>query len=161
MIRIREIEEKDKDAIWEILEFVISQGDSFTFALETSRDFALGDWCSSEKHSFVAVDDDKILGTFYIKPNQTGLGSHVANAGYAVSHDVRRMGVGRLMGENSLVIAKDLGYLAMQFNIVVKSNIGAVNLWKSLGFQIIGEIPEAFLHKENGLTNAYIMYKKL
>ena len=65
------------------------------------------------------------------------------------------------MGEFSLAEAKRLGYTAMQFNIVIKSNARAVNLWQNLGFKIIGEIPDAFNHKENGMTNAYIMYRKL
>lgn len=162
MISIRKYEEKDKKGIWKIIEYVISKGDSFTFALDTSREFALEDWCSSDKHTFVAVDEnEKILGTFYIKANQIGLGSHIANGSYMVSPDARRQGIGRLMGERSIEEARNLGFLAMQFNFVVKSNDKAVNLWKSLGFEVIGEIPDGFRHKENGLTNAYIMYRKL
>lgn len=162
MISIRKYEEKDKEEIWKIIEYVISKGDSFTFALDTPREFALEDWCSSDKHTFVAVGDDgKILGTFYIKANQIGLGAHIANGSYMVASDARRKGIGRLMGEFSIEEARKLGFHAMQFNFVVKSNEKAVNLWKSLGFEIIGEIPDAYRHKENGLTNAYIMYRKL
>ena len=163
MILIRKYNEKDKEEIWKIIEYVISQGNSFTFALDTPSAFALEDWCSSDKHTFVAFDEDsgKILGTFYIKANQIGLGSHIANGSYMVSPDARRKGVGRLMGEYSIEEARKLGFYAMQFNFVVKSNEKAINLWKSLGFEIVGEIPEAYRHKENGLTNAYIMYRKL
>ncbi len=162
MALIRKYQEKDKEEIWKIIEQVISQGDSFTFALDTSREFALEDWCSPDKHTFVAVDEnEKVFGTFYIKANQIGLGSHVANGSYIVSPDARRQGIGRLMGERSIEEARKLSFQAMQFNFVVKSNEKAVNLWKSLGFEVIGEIPEAYRHKENGLTNAYIMYRKL
>jgi len=162
MVLIRKYEEKDKEEIWEIIEYVISQGDSYTFALDTPREFALEDWCSPDKHTFVAVDEnEKVVGTFYIKPNQIGLGAHIANGSYMVVPEARRKGIGRLMGEHSIEEAKKLGFHAMQFNFVVKSNEKAVNLWKSLGFEIIGEIPEAFRHRENGLTNAYIMYRKL
>lgn len=161
-MKIRKYDEQDREEIWKIIEYVISKGDSFTFAPDTPRDEALKDWCSPEKYTFVAVDEnEKILGTFYIKANQTGLGSHVANGSYMVSPDARRTGVGRLMGEYSLEEARRLGFQAMQFNFVVKSNEKAVRLWKSLGFEIIGEIPEAYRHLENGLTNAYIMYRKL
>jgi GNAT superfamily N-acetyltransferase len=121
----------------------------------------LQDWCSPEKKTFVAVLEDKIVGTFYIKPNQIGLGSHIANGSYMVAPEARGKGVGRKMGEFSIQEAKKSGFHAMQFNFVVKSNEKAVKLWKSLGFEIIGEIPEAFRHIENGLTNAYIMYRKL
>lgn len=160
-MEIRKYREEDKEAIWKIIEYVISKGDSFTFAPDVSREFAIEDWCRPEKHTFVAVSENKIVGTFYIKANQTGLGSHVANGSYMVSPDARRTGIGRMMGEFSLEEARKLGFYAMQFNFVVKSNEKAVNLWKSLGFEIIGEIPEAYRHLENGLTNAYIMYRKL
>ena len=70
-------------------------------------------------------------------------------------------GIGRRMGEFSLEEAKRLGYAAMQFNIVIKSNIRAVELWKKLGFVIIGEIPEAFINKLGERVNAFIMYQKL
>lgn len=162
MIVIRKYEEKDKEEIWKIIEYVISRGDSFTYAPDISREDALKDWFSPEKYVFVAVDEnEKILGTFYIKANQTGLGDHVANGSYMVSPEARRKGIGRLMGERSLEEARELGFQAMQFNFVVKSNEKAVNLWKSLGFEIIGETPNAYRHLENGLTNAYIMYRKL
>lgn len=160
-IEIRKYKEEDKDQIWEIIKYVIAGGDSFTYDPETSREEALADWTSPEKHTFVAVSGDTVLATFYIKPNQTGLGAHVANGSYMVSPAARRTGIGRKIGEFSIEEAQRLGFHAMQFNFVVKSNEKAVNLWKSLGFLIIGEIPEAYLHKENGLTNAYIMYRKL
>ena len=162
MISIRKIEEDDKEAVWRIIEYVIAQGDSYTYDPETPRDAALEDWCGPEKETFVAIDDDgKIVGTYYVKANQIGLGSHIANGSYMVSPDARRKGVGRLMGEHSLQVAKKLGFHGMQFNFVVKSNEKAVRLWQSLGFEIIGEIPEAYRHKQNGLTNAYIMFRKL
>lgn len=104
---------------------------------------------------------NKIVGTFFLKDNQTDLGSHVANAGYMVAPDAKGLGVGRRMAEFSLDEARRLGYRAMQFNFVVKTNAVAVRLWQDLGFEIIGEIPEAFQHREHGLTNALIMYRKL
>jgi len=161
MVTIRKYSEADKEQIWKIIEYVISKGDSFTLPVDSSREQNLDDWCSSEKHTFVAVSEEKIVGTFYIKENQSGLGSHIANGSYMVAPEARRKGIGRKMGEFSIKEAKRLGFRAMQFNFVVKSNEKAVNLWKSLGFEIIGEIPEAFRHIENGLTNAYIMYRKL
>ena len=161
MITIRKYTEADKEQIWKIIESVILQGDSFTDSADSSREKMLEDWCAPEKHTFVAVSGGEIVGIFYIKPNQPGLGSHIANGGYAVAPAARGKGVGRKMGEFSIEEAKRLGFHAIQFNFVVKSNVKAVNLWKSLGFEIIGEIPEAFRHVQNGLTNAYIMYRKL
>ena len=104
---------------------------------------------------------DALEAIAFLKDNQPDLGSHIANAGYMTAPSAAGQGVGKAMGEFSLSEAKRLGYKAMQFNIVVKSNERAVRLWQHLGFKIIGEIPEAFQNKQGGLTNAYIMYQKL
>jgi ribosomal protein S18 acetylase RimI-like enzyme len=102
-----------------------------------------------------------ILGTFYLKTNQMDLGSHIVNAGYMVSENARGKGIGQKMAEFSMEEARLLGYKAMQFNLVVKTNEKAVKLWLKMGFEIIGEIPEAYKHSQFGYVNAYIMYQKL
>ena len=161
MLVIRKIIPEDFDSIWIILKEVISKGDSFTFDPDTPKESMMNYWLGKDKHVYVSIDNENIVGSFIIKDNQPGLGSHIANAAYIVSERASGKGVGKTMGAFSIQEAKRLGYKAMQFNIVVKSNTRAVNLWQSLGFNIIGEIPDAFNHKENGLTNAYIMYRKL
>lgn len=161
MIQIRKAKQQDLDEVWEIIKEVISKGDTYAFAPETPRETMLAYWFGPDKHTYVATENEEIVGTFVMKDNQPGLGAHIANAGYMVAAKAGGKGIGKMMGEFSLKEAKRLGYTAMQFNIVIKSNSRAVHLWQKLGFQIIGEIPEAFNHKQNGLTNAYIMYRKL
>jgi ribosomal protein S18 acetylase RimI-like enzyme len=158
---IRKAHSADADGIWAVLEPVIRKGDTFAFDPEIGRDEMLAYWCHPSKHCYVAVVDNHIAGTFFMQNNQPGLGAHVANAGYAVSPEHSGKGLGRAMAEFSLIEAKRLGYKSMQFNIVVKSNQRAVALWQSVGFTIIGEIPDAYNHRELGMTNAYIMYQKL
>ncbi len=161
MIEIRKFIEADKPQVWEIIKTVIASGDTYVFAPDSPKEKMLEFWCSAEKQTYVAVSDERIVGTFFIKSNQPDLGSHIANAGYMVAPEAKGKGIGRKMAEFSLEEARRLGYQAMQFNFVVKSNEIAVKLWQNLGFEIIGEIPEAFQHKENGLTNALMMYRKL
>ena len=158
---IREATDGDREAVWDIIRQVIAGGDTYVFAPDTPRDEMLDYWFAPDKYVYVVESDGKILGTMWLKANQPGLGSHVANAAYMVSPDAKGKGVGKAMGEFSLEEARRLGFTAMQFNFVVKSNNVAVNLWKGLGFEIIGEIPDAFQHSANGLTNAYVMYRKL
>ena len=160
-IEIRKATEADHEAIWKIIRQVISTGDTYVFDPDSSREKMLSIWCGIEKHTYVGVSDNQIVGSFFIKDNQPDLGSHIANAGYMVAPEFSHRGVGRKMGEFSLSEAKRIGYTAMQFNIVIKTNLHAVKLWQKLGFEIIGEIPDAFQHRELGLTNAYIMYRKL
>lgn len=161
MIEIRIATIEDHEAIWQMIHPVISAGDTLAFDPASSKEEMLAYWLAPDKYTYVATINGVVAGTFFIKDNQPGLGSHIANAGYVTAPDARGQGVGKMMCECSLAEAKRLGYRAMQFNIVVKSNEGAVRLWRQLGFDIVGEIPEAFNHRKNGLTNAYIMYRKL
>lgn len=161
MIDIRKAVDSDQEAIWAIIKTVIATGDTYCFAPNSSKETMLRYWCGEDKHTYVATVDGNVAGTFVIKDNQVDLGSHIANASYMVSTDYEGQGIGKLMGEYSIREANVLGFRAMQFNIVVKSNERAVKLWHKLGFTIIGEIPEAFNHLRDGYTNAYIMYRKL
>lgn len=151
----------DADALWNIIHAVIRTGDTYAFDPATSREDMLAFWLDPSKHTYVAESGGQIVGTFFMKDNQPGLGNHIANAGYMTAPTARGQGIGKYMGQWSLQEARRLGYQAMQFNIVVKSNTRAVQLWQDLGFRIIGEIPEAFRHQTLGLTAAYIMYQKL
>lgn len=150
-IEIRKAIEKDENRIWEIVQPVIEAGDTYVFAPNSNKDEILGYWCGEDKHTYVAQTGGKIMGTFILKDNFPGLGSHVANASYITAPKSFGKGTGRAMGEFSLREAKVMDYRAIQFNIVVKTNTRAVKLWESLGFEIRGEIPEAFNHKELGL----------
>ncbi len=160
-IKIRPAKETDFDQIWEIIKQVISTGDTYVFAPDSSREKMLDYWCGKDKQTFVATIDGQVLGTFFIKDNQPDLGSQVANASFMTLASAARRGIGTAMGKFAMEEAKWLGYLAMQFNIVVKTNTGAIRLWQKLGFNIIDEIPDAFNHSQNGLTNAYIMWRRL
>lgn len=161
MLEIRKAIEADKEEVWKIIQAVILTGESYTFSPDSPKEKMLGFWFGEDKETYVAISDNQILGTFFLKSNQPDLGSHICNAGYMVSPEAKGKGIGRKMGEFSLPEAKRLGFKAMQFNFVVKSNEVAVKLWQKLGFEIIGEIPEAFQHKDLGLVNALIMYRKL
>ncbi len=161
MPEIRKATPDDHDAIWDIIKDVIATGDTYVFSPTSSKEKMLAYWCAPGAHTYIALINDRVAGTFIIKDNQPDLGSHIANAGYMVSPLAAGQGIGKAMAEFSLQEAKRLGYKALQYNIVVKSNERAVKLWQHLGFSVIGEIPEAFNHRVHGLTNAYIMYRKL
>ncbi len=152
--------EEDFDAIWDIFQSVIATGDSYIYPEDITREEAKTVWFGGTA-TYVAKDGNKIVGTYVIRPNKVGRGSHVCNAGFMTSLDHRGKGIGRKMGMHSLIESKKLGYLAMQFNVVVSTNAVAVNLWQSIGFKIIGTIPEGYQHKQKGLVDIHIMYQKL
>src|SRR3954464_10444246 len=129
MIEIRKATEADHDAIWGIIHQVLQGGDTYIFAPSSSKEKMLAIWCAPNKHTYVALAAGEIAGTFVISDNQMDLGSHIANGSYMVSPSHSGRGIGRAMGEFSLKEAKRVGYKAMQFNIVIKSNERAVKLW--------------------------------
>jgi ribosomal protein S18 acetylase RimI-like enzyme len=163
VITIRTAEkEKDLDQIWEIFSQVIATGDTYVFDPKTPKQSLPKLWFGEKMDTFVAIDlDGAIMGTYFIKPNQIDLGSHIANCGYMVHPRYQGRGVGYQMCEHSIAFAKEKGYVGIQFNIVVCTNTGAVNLWKKLGFEIIGTTPKGFRHKELGLVDTFIMFKQL
>lgn len=121
-------------------------------------DFWFGD---TTYEVWIAEEDGKVLGTFHLRPNQKGLGSHVANGGYLVAPEARGRGIGRQMCEQSIARARELGYRAIQFNFVISTNTTAVNLWKDLGFRIIGTIPDGYHRKQQEYVDAHIMFRDL
>jgi L-amino acid N-acyltransferase YncA len=161
MIEIRQTDDQDFEAIWEIFHEVVSRGDTYAFDPNTNKMEAHKIWLETPTATYIATKNDQIVGTYYIKPNFAGPGSHVCNAGFMVHPSARGKGVGKAMGQHALTAAKTLGFLAMQFNMVVSTNTVAVNLWKSLGFSIIGTIPKAFNHKKLGFVDAFVMYQWL
>lgn len=158
---IRKATLDDYDAIWEIFQQVVKAGDTYVFDPETPKEDLAKYWLSAGLNTYVLENEGKIIGTYVIKANQIGLGSHIANGSYMVHHEGRGKGVGKQLCAHSLSEARRLGFKAMQFNIVVSTNTAAVALWEKMGFAIIGTVPEAFRHLKLGLVDGHIMYKKL
>lgn len=158
---LRKANPEDSPSLWKIIEPIIRSGETYVFDPNSSREKMLDYWLADDKQTYVADQEGEIVGTFYLKTNQPDRGSHVVNAGFLVSPESSGKGIGKAMAEFSFEEARRLGYHAMQFNYVIKSNISAVALWKKMGFEIVGEIPEAFSHPKHGLTNVYVMYRKL
>jgi ribosomal protein S18 acetylase RimI-like enzyme len=156
---IRTATPADQGAIWSILEPVIRAGETYALPRDMPEAEALSYWMAPDHQTFVAVQDGKIAGTYFLCANQRGGGGHVANCGYMTSAAVR--GTGRLMAEHSLQQARLRGFRAMQFNFVVGTNERAIALWKSLGFQVAGRLPQAFQHPAHGYVDALVMFREL
>jgi len=159
--QIRSAVSEDRPAIWKILEPTIRAAETYTLPPDMNQADALSYWLSAKHEVFLAEEDGEVVGTYYLRPNQQGPGSHIANCGYITAPWATGRGIARAMCQHSLEVAKARGFLAMQFNFVVSTNTSAVHLWRTRGFQIIGEIPEAFQHPAKGLVSAYVMYRKL
>lgn len=160
-MEIRKAVEADFDQIWPIFHEIVSAGTTYAIDRDTDRAGARRIWMEAPRETWVAVEDDVVLGTYYIKANQAGGGAHVCNCGYMVASKTQGRGIARMMCEQSQVRAVELGFRAMQFNFVLASNVGAIGLWKKLGFDEVGRLPEAFEHPEAGYVDALVMFKRL
>lgn len=158
---IRSAVAADEAAIWAILEPVFRAGDTYTVASTISCEDALAYWFDATKRVFVAEIDGRVVGTYYIRANQGGGGAHVCNCGYMTHPDARGTGVARAMLLHSLELAPQLGFRAMQYNFVVSTNTRAVAIWQANGFEIVGRLPAAFNHPQQGYVDALVMYRTL
>ena len=181
-MQIRPATDVDRDAIWNIFHKVVAAEDAYALDPNISREDALAYWFASGTRTYVAEEDAvgdgvavpgkptasptiirprQILGTYILRPNQLGGGSHVANAGFMVSASARGQGIGRAMAEHCLSEARRLGFRAMQFNYVIATNTAAIRLWQNLGFEIVGTLASAFRHPDKGYVDVYVMYRSL
>lgn len=158
---IRRFQDADWSGLWNVLEPVFRAGETYPLAPDISKADARTVWIDTPTLTFVVEHQDKIIGSYYIKPNQSALGAHVCNCGYVTSPDARGMGVASAMCIHSQEAGRELGFLAMQYNLVVATNEAAVHLWQKMGFELVGTLPRAFNHKKLGLVDAHIMYKEL
>ena len=158
-MNIREATIDDFDAIWSIFHEIVKAGDTYAYPVDTSKEGAIKLWLDAPRKTFVFENDGGILGTYFIKTNQAGPGDHVCNCGYMVSSAARGRGLATAMCEHSLVVAKELGYTAMQFHFVAASNEGAASLWSKIGFETVGCLHKAFNHPRIGYVDPLVMYK--
>lgn len=159
---IRSFREADWPAVWPMLHATLAAGDSYVFSPRSSEVEIHTIWVETPSATFVACDSaGAILGTYFIKPNQPGLGDHVGNCGYVVAPQAQGLGLATAMCEHSQRVAVELGFRAMQFNFVVATNERAVRLWERLGFAVVGRLPGAFRHQRLGFVDALVMFKAL
>ena len=161
MLRIREAQAADFDQIWPIFREIAAAGETYAYPRDISREEAKRLWMALPRRTFVAEAEGTVVGTYYIKTNQDGPGSHVCNCGYMVAAGARNRGLATAMCEHSQRVALEMGYKAMQFNFVASTNRGAVRLWHQLGFRTVGRLPKAFSHPAEGYVDALVLYKWL
>jgi ribosomal protein S18 acetylase RimI-like enzyme len=158
---IRKAEAGDAAAISDIILPTIRDGATYGLDPDIGEAGALSHWLGRDKETFVAQDEGQVVGTYYMRPNQGGGGRHVCNCGYMTSTTATGRGVARRMCEHSLGHARSRGYRAMQFNFVVITNERAILLWRQMGFNVVGRLPEAFRHPTIGYVDALVMFRRL
>ena len=158
---IRESAPEDFDRIWPFFHEIVAAGETFAYPPNATKEEGFDLWFGRGYRVFVYEEDGAILGTYFIRENQPGLGAHVCNCGYMVSGEARGRGVATALCAHSQATAVALGYKAMQYNFVVSTNEQAIRLWQKHGMEIVARLPKAYKHSRLGYVDALVMYKWL
>lgn len=161
-VTIRCFEPADWPQLWPLLQSTFASGDTYAFAPDSREADIRRAWVEAPATAYVACSPGgNVVGTYTLRPNQPGLGSHVCNCGYVVAPAAQGGGIATALCEHSQREAVARGFRAMQFNLVVSTNERAVRLWQHLGFKVVGTLPKAFHHIKLGYVDALVMYKEL
>lgn len=158
---IRKAEAADAKSILTVIMPAIREGATYALDPNLSEAAALAYWLGKDKEAFVAEEGGGMVGTYFIRPNQSGGGRHVCNCGYMTSPTALGRGIASRMCQHSLDYARQQQYRAMQFNFVVSTNDRAIGLWQRMGFEIVGRLPGAFEHPTKGFVDALVMFQTL
>ncbi len=153
--------QEDENQFYDIFRNVVDSGGQFPFESNSIQEFHR-QFLEAQSHVFVCHSNAyEVIGGFYIKPNFPNKSRHIANAAYMVRDTYRGQGIGKLLIRASLYVAKELGFQALQFNMVFSQNVSAIKLYQKLGFNIIGTTPKAIRNPDGSYQEGYIMYRTL
>ena len=160
---IRDAQVIDGPEIFHIISGIAREGESFAMDVPADEETSLADWMTAlPGRTVVAVDaDGHVLGTANMYANRAAQGSHVASGSFMVGVESRGRGVGRTLLRDMLEWAMNTGFRAVQFNAVADTNVAAVELYLSEGFEVVGTAPRAFRHPRHGFVGLHIMWKDL
>jgi len=160
-VEIRAAGPADWPRIYPFFATIVDAGGTYAYPTDHSLEKSESWWMEPPPgQTVVAEHDGVILGSAKMGPNRPGRGSHIATASFMVDPAHQGRGVGRTLGTYAVEWARAQGYVGMQFNAVVETNVVAVRLWQQLGFTIMTTIPEAFDHRVHGLVGLHVMYQK-
>jgi GNAT superfamily N-acetyltransferase len=161
-VQIRELTEADWAEVWPIVREVVQARQTFPYESGMTEQEARDIWIEPQPGlTVVAVEDDRVVGTAKMGTNRPGPGSHVSTASFMVAVGARGRGIGTALCRFAIDWARERGYAGMQFNAVAESNRSAVELYKRLGFDVVGTVPGAFEHPTLGRVGLHVMYREL
>ncbi len=158
---LKPFEQKDDKSLHKIFQEVVDAGSQFPYEDSSFEGFHRQFFQPVGQVYVCHTLGGKVIGGFYLRPNFPGRSSHIANAAYMIKEEYRGKGIGSLLIQASLHFAKDLGFQAMQFNMVLSNNRLAIKLYENLGFNSIGTIPQAFRNPDASFQDGYVMHRKL
>ena len=160
--RIRPASDADWEQIWPFFEAIVAEGETYAYPEGLGSDRARELWMERPPGLTIVLEDDgRVLGTAKMGPNRPGRGDHVGTASFMVDPAASGRGVGRALASYVVDWHRTQGYAGIQFNAVVETNVAAVHLWQSVGFEMLGTVPGAFRSASHGRVGLHLMYLDL
>jgi GNAT superfamily N-acetyltransferase len=161
-MEIRPFIATDWPEVWPIVRDIVRAADTYVYDPAMTEAEARAIWIEKPPGlTVVAREDERILGSAKMGPNRPGPGSHIATASFMVAAEARGRGVGTALCRYALDWARGRGFAGMQFNAVADSNRGAIEIYRRLGFDVVGTVPGAFAHPTLGRVGLHVMYRAL
>lgn len=152
---------ENEEALFAIFKEVVDAGCQFPYENSSVEEFRIRFFCPGSRVYICRSAEGQVIGGFYLTSNYSGKSGHIANAGYMITSTYRGRGIGTLLVKASLHIAKNLDFSAMQFNMVLSQNTGAIRLYERLGFEIVGTIPNGIRNENGSFQDGYMMYRRI
>jgi L-amino acid N-acyltransferase YncA len=160
--RIRPATDDDWPRIWPFFDAIVRAGETYAFPDDLISEQARDLWMEHPPGLTVVLEEDGlILGSAKMGPNRPARGDHIGTASFMVDPAASGRGVGRALASYVVEWHRDQGYAGIQFNAVVETNLAAVHLWRSLGFEVIGTVPGAFRSRSHGPVGLHVMFLPL
>lgn len=157
-VTVRPYEPADLPAMTAIWNEVVRDGRAFPQVDELADPEEAAAFFAGQTRAAVAEADGRVVGLSILHPNNVGRCGHIANASYAVASGARGCGAGRVLVADSLAALSACGFRGLQFNAVVASNVGALALYESLGFERVGTVPGGFLNIDGAYEDIHVYY---
>ena len=147
----------DMIAIWnEVVEDGIAFPQVNCLTMESGSTFF-----AAQTYTAVAELDGRVVGLYILHPNNIGRCGHIGNVSYAVLSPFRGQHIGDQLVQDSLRMAKEVGFRLIQFNAVVATNIHARHIYERHGFQPLGTIPGGFRMKDGHYEDICLYWYQL
>ena len=141
--------------------FLIREPEEISITLEQEEAFIKGKLEDERELMLIATVDGKHVGNCSLMAmGNYKRYSHRCSVAIALYQEYCGRGIGKIMLQTVLDVAKMLGYEQAELEVVA-SNEAAIRLYKSIGFEIYGTFPDNMKYKDGTYVDTYWMMKKL
>ena len=140
--------------------FLVREPEEITLTLEREKEFIRKQNDSNEDLMLVGFLDGQYVGNCSYTGNSLMRYRHRASMAIALYLKYTGLGIGTIMIEKMLAVAKENGIEQMELEVVA-DNQNAIALYKKMGFEIFGTFPNNMKYKDGTYADVYWMMKKL